>query len=66
MKPQTIALIVIALIALIIIIQNSHSVWFHLLFWRMSIPLIIIVPLMLLIGFAGGFLVAKMKGKKDS
>lgn len=63
MKPQTIALLILIVLLLIIIVQNSHSIWLYLLFWRISVPQILLIPILLLIGFVIGFFVGKMPGK---
>ena len=63
MKAQTIVLLVLIVLLLIIIVQNSHSIWLYLLFWRISVPQILLIPILLLIGFVIGLLVGKMSDK---
>ena len=60
MKAQTIVVLVIIGLFLIVLIQNTHVVTLRLLFWKLEIAQIILVPLTMLIGFILGYLVAKV------
>jgi len=64
MNAKTIILIIVAVLVILLIIQNSHAVFFQFLFWSVDIPLILLTPLLVIIGFIGGFTVAKLTGKK--
>lgn len=64
MKAKWIVLLVVLVLALIILVQNTHVVAFRLLFWAVEMSLVVLVLLMLVIGFALGFLVAKLTGRK--
>lgn len=59
MKPKTIIILVFIALLVVVLIQNTQIVTFRLLFWRVSVSEMILVPLVLLIGFVLGFLVAK-------
>jgi uncharacterized integral membrane protein len=59
MKPKTIIILVFIALLVVVLIQNTQIVTFSLLFWRVSVSEMILVPLVLLIGFVLGFLVAK-------
>lgn len=64
MKAKFIAILVVLLLALIILVQNTQIVVFRLLFWTAEISQLLLVLLMLVIGFVLGFLVAKLTGRK--
>jgi uncharacterized integral membrane protein len=64
MKVKSIIIIVLAITALILIIQNTEVVPIWLLFWRIWMSRIILIVLMLAIGFGLGFAVAKLGGRK--
>jgi uncharacterized integral membrane protein len=63
-NPRIIAIIVVFVLFLIFLFQNRAVVTLHLYFWEVSMPQIILIPLVLLVGFAAGFGVAKLKGRK--
>ena len=63
MKAKWIALLIVLVLALIVLVQNTHVVSFSLLFWSGEMSLVVLVLLMLLIGFALGFIVAKLTGR---
>jgi uncharacterized integral membrane protein len=60
MKPKTITILVLIGLFLIILIQNTQVVTLRLLFWKVGMSQIILVPLIMLIGFILGYLVAKV------
>jgi uncharacterized integral membrane protein len=62
MKPMTIVILVIVVLFVIILIQNTQVVTLRLLFWKLGMSQIILVPLTMLIGFIIGYLVAKATG----
>ena len=64
MKAKNIIIIILAVIALILIVQNTRVVPLHLLFWQIWMSQIVLVILMLAIGFAIGFILAKTARKK--
>jgi uncharacterized integral membrane protein len=59
-NPKVIAAIVVGILFLIFLFQNTDVVTLRLYFWQISMPQIILIPVVLLIGFAGGFIVAKL------
>lgn len=63
MKAKTIVILVLVLFLLIIILQNTHPVYFRLLFWKVHMSQILLTPLTLVAGFIVGFSVAKLTGK---
>lgn len=65
MKPKTIVLILLIVLAVIIIVQNSHVVQLRFLRWDINMSLIILTLLTLLIGFITGFIIAKLTGRQS-
>jgi uncharacterized integral membrane protein len=62
MKPKTIVILVLVALFAIILIQNTQVVTLRLLFWKVDMSQIILVPLTMVIGFILGYLVAKVTG----
>jgi len=60
MKPKTIVILVLVALFAIILIQNTQVVTLRLLFWKVGMSQIILVPLIMVIGFILGYLVAKV------
>jgi uncharacterized integral membrane protein len=61
MRPRIIIILLLIVLAIIFIIQNTHVVSVNFLFLKFQMSQIIMIVLMLLIGFFIGYLVA---GKK--
>lgn len=55
---------VLVLIALIVTIQNSHVVVFYFLFWQVGISQVLLIPLVLLVGFAVGMMTYSLIGRR--
>lgn len=66
MKAKLIALLVMMILALIILVQNTQMVTFKLFFWTAEISQLLLVLLMLAIGFVLGFIIAKLTGRKKT
>ena len=64
MKVKTIIILILAVLALILIVQNTEIVPIQILFWQLLMSRIILILLLLVIGFAIGFVFAKFTGKK--
>ena len=62
-NPKVIAGIVVLLLFGIVLLQNGESVEVEVLFWRMSTPKVLLIPLLILSGFVLGFVVARLTGK---
>ena len=56
MKPKMVAILILAILLLVIVIQNSNAVDVHLLFWKISMSMIILIFFVALIGFVIGYL----------
>ena len=55
---------IVALLFVIVLLQNTDVVTLRVLFWDVSMSQIILIPLVLVIGFVLGFLAAKLLGGK--
>ncbi|KPL15130.1 hypothetical protein AMJ74_02095 [candidate division WOR_3 bacterium SM1_77] len=66
MKVKSIVIIILAIIALILIVQNTEVVPIQLLLWRIWMSRIVLIVLMLAIGFGIGFVLAKATRKKPA
>ena len=65
MRPKFVGMLVLIALFLIILIQNIQSVTLRLFFWKVGISQIILIPLIMAIGFAIGFIVAKVTGNRN-
>jgi uncharacterized integral membrane protein len=66
MKPKVISVLVLIVLFLVFLVQNTQVVTLRLYFWKISMSQIILIPLVLILGFALGYGVAKMAGKNGS
>jgi uncharacterized integral membrane protein len=64
MKAKGIIIIILTIIALILIVQNTEIVPLQLLFWRVWMSRIVMIVLMLAIGFGIGYVLAAVGRKK--
>jgi uncharacterized integral membrane protein len=64
MKPKLIVSLVVVVLFLIFLFQNTQVVTLRLYFWSISMSQIILIPLTLILGFAAGYIVAKTAGKR--
>ena len=64
MKPKVIILLIVTILALVILLQNTDPTQFQLLFWEIEMSLVVLVLVNLLIGFVLGFVVAKLSGRR--
>jgi uncharacterized integral membrane protein len=60
MKPKTIIILILVILAVIVVLQNTEIVTLQLFFWKISMSRIIFISFLLLAGFILGFLVAKL------
>jgi len=63
MKPKHIVILTAIILVLIFFIQNTQIVTLRLFFWKFSMTQIILLPLTMFVGFALGYIVAKIRGK---
>lgn len=58
MKPKIISIIVLIALVGILLIQNSQQVTYRFFFWTVEVSQLLLVLIMLIIGFAAGWLTA--------
>jgi uncharacterized integral membrane protein len=63
LKSRIIFILVIALLALIILLQNTQQVVFRFLFWSVQASQLLLVVLMLAFGFIIGVITGKLWGR---
>lgn len=64
MKSKFLIIFIIITLVLIFLVQNAQVVTLHLYFWKISMSQIILIPLILIIGFIAGYIVARFTIKK--
>ena len=65
-NPKLITAIVLAVLFIIFLIQNTQVVTLRLYFWKISMSQIILIPLVLILGFIIGYIVCKLTGKHEN
>lgn len=63
MKPKVIAILVLIVLFLIILAQNTHVIALNLLFWTISMSQIILIAFVLVGGFVIGYLTSMLTRK---
>lgn len=61
-RPKVVLLLVLSVVMLILVIQNTETVNVQVLLWEFTMSRVILILLTTLIGFVAGFLVAKLTG----
>jgi uncharacterized integral membrane protein len=59
MQPKQVALLIVGVLFLILLLQNTHVVVLHFLFWEFGMSQIILIPLIMAVGLGIGFFVGK-------
>lgn len=63
-NPKIIIALVLVVLVVILLFQNTQQVvTLNLFFWEISMSQIILIPLVLVLGFVAGYLVATFRGK---
>jgi uncharacterized integral membrane protein len=65
MRPKVIAIIVLVVLALIVLYQNSDVVTIRLFFWSFAMSQVVLVLLNLAIGFVLGLFAATLPKKRE-
>ncbi len=60
MKPKAVVIMILAILFLIILIQNTHVITLNLFFWKISLSTIILIVFVLLGGFIIGYLTSML------
>ncbi len=63
MKTKTIVILVLAVLAVVLVIQNSALVEFRIFFWKIIMSRLIFMAGLLAVGFILGFFTAKLREK---
>lgn len=66
MNAKIISLIVVVVLALIVVFQNTHETDIYFLFWNFKMSAIILVLFTLLSGAVAGYIVGLMSQSKDN
>ncbi|MDH4196629.1 MAG: LapA family protein [Candidatus Aminicenantes bacterium] len=64
MRPKVIVGIVLAILLVVLVAQNTATVTYRFLFWSVSMSQVILFPLAALIGFLLGFIVGSMSRRQ--
>ena len=64
MTPKGWAILVVALLVLILMLQNLGNIRVQLFFWRIDIPLVLLILLTTVIGFIIGYFISSVSPKK--
>ncbi|MBU2499505.1 MAG: DUF1049 domain-containing protein [Proteobacteria bacterium] len=62
-NPKIIVSLVLAILFVIFLLQNTQVVNLRFYFWKISMSQIILIPLVLILGFVIGYVVAKVSKK---
>ena len=63
MKPKVIIYLVIAVVILIILVQNTHVVSLRLLFWEINMSQFLALGFAVILGFVAGYLTSSFSWK---
>ena len=65
MKIKAVIITVLIMILFTIIVQNTEAVPFKLLFWELSLSMIVWLLLVLIIGFILGYIIGTIKERRS-
>lgn len=63
-KTKIAVVVLLILLAVVLTVQNTEVVTLRFLAWEAAMSQIVLLPLILVLGFVLGFLVAKLGGRK--
>ena len=63
-NPKLITVVVVAVLFLIFLMQNTQVVTLRLYFWKIAISQVVLILLVMLIGFVIGYVLKNWKKKK--
>jgi uncharacterized integral membrane protein len=66
MKPKQVVIFVIAALLLIILLQNTQVINFHILFWKISMSQIILMLIIIILSFALGYFSHYLIGRRKT
>lgn len=59
MKAKYIIMLISGILIFFVLLQNTQVVSIRFLFWKLSMSRIIMLPLLMVVGFIGGFFVGR-------
>ena len=62
-KIKTILFLILIVVFIIVVLQNTQTVTLRFLFWQIHASRIILLPMFAVVGFIAGYIVAKMTRK---
>jgi uncharacterized integral membrane protein len=62
-NPRVVVPLIVALLFVIVLFQNTDVVTLRVLFWELGMSQVILIPGVMAIGFALGYLVARWTGR---
>ena len=63
MKQKTIIILILTVLAVVILIQNTQVVEVQIFFWKIAMSRIIMMTFLLIVGFIIGYFVPKLQKK---
>lgn len=64
MRFKLIAAVLLAVLTIVVLVQNRQSVTFTFLFWKGVVPQLLLVAISLAVGFLGGVFTAWLSGRR--
>ena len=64
MSPRAIVLLVVVVLAFVLVVENSHSATYRLLFWTVQTPLVALTLVLLGVGFVAGYITARILARR--
>jgi uncharacterized integral membrane protein len=63
MNAKTILILILLLLSLVILVQNTQVVTLRVFFWYITMSRILLIPILILIGFIIGYLATALKNR---
>ena len=60
MKKKLIIISILMFLLMILIVQNTQSIYLNIFFWSIAMPQIVFIPILFACGFVIGFLTSKI------
>jgi uncharacterized integral membrane protein len=61
MKPKTVIILILLILCLVILVQNTEVVTLQVFLWHITMSRILLIPILIVIGFVIGYLAAVLK-----
>jgi uncharacterized integral membrane protein len=61
MKPKTIIILILLILCLVTLIQNTEVVTLQVFLWSITMSRILLIPILIVIGFVIGYLAAALR-----